>query len=385
MIKGAQEIIYGHANALSGFEIIDKYTFTITLECDSIDFLVNLSRLNIYPHEVCRLAGEDWGIKIAIGTGPFKFISFDENSFGRVERFENYHGTKPKRDFITFRFFDNENNMIEEYARGNVGFLCVNSLVNMFDRVLKNDLISKDLKCFEIPAIRFLFFNQFQKPWDNIKVREAFSYAIDTSAISEKLFGGKVKAAPNMLSPSVNGFDSAKQLKKYNPAKSINILEEAGIKLPLEVDVVVFKGSTDANLLFELIKEQSKNAGFNINIKEVDGKNWEIFRRTGELPTRLTNWCYGEVELPGYAAPIELFRIFHSNNSVVFSNGHQNKEYDDIIDECMETLDNERRYEFYKIADDILVSKDFAAIPIYYEGVFFLQKPYISNVLFDLW
>ena len=93
-VKGADELIAGTADTLEGFNVLDDYTFTITLKEPYAGFLACLSvpGCSIYNREATEAAGDQFGLDpaLTIGTGPFKFTSWTINDRLVLTRNEDY-------------------------------------------------------------------------------------------------------------------------------------------------------------------------------------------------------------------------------------------------------------------------------------------------------
>ena len=87
-VKGADELIAGTADTLEGFNVLDDYTFTITLKEPYAGFLACLSvpGCSIYNREATEAAGDQFGLDpaLTIGTGPFKFTSWTINDLSLI-------------------------------------------------------------------------------------------------------------------------------------------------------------------------------------------------------------------------------------------------------------------------------------------------------------
>ena len=111
MIVGAKDMQEGKAKELAGFKIIDDTRFDITLEYPYAAFLASIGQPygSIYPEAAVKAAGKDWGVTKYFGTGPFVIKDFDMENGPLLERFEDYHGKKPRLDAIQFVFVDDPN------------------------------------------------------------------------------------------------------------------------------------------------------------------------------------------------------------------------------------------------------------------------------------
>lgn len=108
MILGGKEMLEGKAEELEGFKVIDDTHFEITLDKPYSAFMSVLAtpQMVIYPEKAYKEAGEDWGGKVYIGTGPYKVNEFDPKNKVILERYDEYHGGAKKLDEIVYLNMD---------------------------------------------------------------------------------------------------------------------------------------------------------------------------------------------------------------------------------------------------------------------------------------
>ena len=71
---------------------------------------------------------------------------------------------------------------------------------------------------------------------------------------------------------------------------------------------------------------------------------------------------------------------YYSENAVGKGVFYNNPEFDKLMEEARQTVDNdEKRAELYKEADYILSREDYGTIPLYYGKLQFVAKPYVKN------
>lgn len=105
------------------------------------------------------------------------------------------------------------------------------------------------------------------------KVRQAIAYAIDTEAIIRKVMVPHTRQASAILPPEHYAGNPDLQPYRYQPALARQMLQSAGIKLPL---TLIYKTSTDAQRvrLATILQAQMREAGIDLHIKSLD---WGTF------------------------------------------------------------------------------------------------------------
>ncbi|MBP2650824.1 MAG: hypothetical protein H6Q74_1649 [Firmicutes bacterium] len=376
MIQGADKLEKKESNDLEGFKIIDDTHFEITLTGPYVPFLAAIATdyVVIYPEQACKAAGNDWGIKTLIGTGPFKLEAYNQGTSVILVKNENYHGVAPKLDEVDFKFIQDPNTQVMEYQKGNVDLLQLDSA--LYPTFANNEELKKDMHSFSPYGLVFLTMNT-QKISDP-KVREALSYAIDRNAICQDLLYGTATPAKTFIPKGLLGYDEGAAEYAYNPEKAKQLLAEAGY--PDGIDLVAqdnTKYPTYSKLLVA-IQEQAKAAGIRITINQVDNAAWADMKHSGKMTMAVSNWYIDYVDPDGMIYQTMSEKLTKQN-----SNFYADPIFNNLLNTARATLDSSQREAMYKQADQILTRKDYAAIPICNETMFYLAKSYVKGFNVD--
>ena len=186
---------------VNGVEVIDDYTVKVTTEKPMAAILNNLSHstLAILSEKATTEAGDKFA-QNPVGTGPYKFVSWQSGDRITLEAFPDYwKGATPIKNLV-FR------NIVEETNR-TIG-LETGELDVIYDIQGMDKTKLKDNEAFNFiegpqVSITYLGFNMKKAPYDNLKVREAISYAIDQKPIIDTVFLGAGQAGNSILTPNV--------------------------------------------------------------------------------------------------------------------------------------------------------------------------------------
>ncbi|WP_339277032.1 ABC transporter substrate-binding protein [Paenibacillus sp. FSL W8-0426] len=220
-------------------DVIDEYTIQLNLSEPSRAFLGNLSQaaLSIVSPTAVKKYGEQFG-QHPVGTGPFKFIKWDENVQVQVERNADYawapetveNKGAPYLNTLTFKI------MPEEATR--VGSLQSGQVTAIETVPPQNVLTLEKQPGFQLlkvntPGLPYtLFINQKKEPWNELKARQALQYGIDVGSIVKTLYLGTYEQAWSAVTPSILGYDaSLENAIQPDQAKAAQLLEEIGWKV----------------------------------------------------------------------------------------------------------------------------------------------------------
>jgi peptide/nickel transport system substrate-binding protein len=174
-----------------------------------------------------------FGTEHPIGTGPFEFVSWTREDRLVLKRYDDYWGDKAKIDQLIIRPIADNAARLQALQ---------NDEIQGYDLVEPQDVAtiegSDNLKILERPAfnVAYVGINQAKKPMDNLKVRQAVAYGLDRQAVVDNFYGGRGVVAKEMMPPEVEGYADDVKEYTYDPAKAKQLLQEAGLKLPVPIE-----------------------------------------------------------------------------------------------------------------------------------------------------
>ncbi|HEX8546668.1 MAG TPA: ABC transporter substrate-binding protein, partial [Cytophagaceae bacterium] len=166
-------------------------------------FLYNLARpfTFIFPKEAYEKYGIEMRIK-AVGTGPFKILSVEDDISIILKKNEKYHGVDkdgnklPYLDAIKVRFIKDKKTELLEFKKANLDMmyrLPTDYIIEIMEEVnvKKGDYGQYELQKSPEMVTHFLSFLNQGKLFSNKDLRKAFSYAIDRKHILEAVLNGE--------------------------------------------------------------------------------------------------------------------------------------------------------------------------------------------------
>ena len=179
--------------------------------------------------------GGDYGVPggQAVGTGPFKLESWKIGDKLVIVRNDSYWGKKAFLRRVIFRAIPDNAARLQALQTGEI---------QGYDLVEPQDIAtiqkSKSLKVLDRPAfnVAYVTINQAVKPFDNPLVRQAVAYGLDRAGVVKSFYAGRGEVANEFMPPQVVGYATNVKKYTYNPNKAKQLLQQAGLTLPVEVE-----------------------------------------------------------------------------------------------------------------------------------------------------
>ena len=174
-----------------------------------------------------------FGTEHPIGTGPFKFDSWTREDRLVMTRNDDYWGEKAKIDQLIIRPIADNAARLQALQ---------NDEIQGYDLVEPQDVPTiegtDNLKIQERPAfnVAYVGINQAKPPMDKLAVRRAIAYGLDRQAVVDNFYGGRGVVAKEMMPPEVEGYSDTVEEYTYDPDRSKQLLQQAGLTLPVEIE-----------------------------------------------------------------------------------------------------------------------------------------------------
>ena len=373
IIKGAPEMLAGKATELEGLTIQDDTHFTFTLSSPMVAFVSNLgiSYGHIFPKDACEKAAEKWGTGTnLIGTGKYKVKSNDDTTEVVLEKFADYHDGTPALDEVHYVFYDDLNTKMLAFKNGDIDMCELDA--TQYAQYSKDPEVKDLIKNFSQLGVQFINLNLKDGfGLTDKRVRQALSLAINRQELIDTLLSGNATIASGWLAPQTPGYDKSAPAFEYNPEKAKALLKEAGVS-NLKLSAKVRSGINEKQLI--AVQSYWKTIGVTLDIQKQDAGVWASDWAAGNLQVTALGW------FPLYAdGDNHLYSYFYSRSATKKSSFYNNPEFDKLVGEARVNLDEKKRAELYKQADNLLTREDYATLPLYWPGGSFVAKDYVLN------
>jgi len=275
--------IYKNSDLMADVEsvsVVDDYTVLLKLKSWSNVILVNMclkSGLIISP-KAYKEHGKDWCQANPVGTGPFKFVSWERDVMVKFEKFKHYwEKGKPYLDGIEYHIIADPMTQLGAFKKG--------------EQHIAADIAPKDAhelkasgrhKLSSISGQYHAISGDGINPdsvWANLKVRQAMMYAIDRKSIAEAVGYGFWTVTPrNQLAlpggwadnPDVEGYP-------YDPKKARQLLIEAGYPNGFKTTILSINQPQHVVEFMTAIQGQLREIGIDGNLDLMDpGREFKV-------------------------------------------------------------------------------------------------------------
>ncbi len=360
------------------FKAVDPYTVQVVLEkpiSETLFFakVANYAGGFIVAKKAIETQGNDWFKTHPVGTGPFKFESYEPQQKTVLLRNDKYFRGKPILEQVIVRYIPSVSSREMGLRTGELNIIEGLNEDKWAEKIAAFPNVK--VKAYGPCEVQTLFFNVTQKPFDDVRVRKAFSYAVSREEMAA--FMGKSMAVPiysPALAPPSPGALTKEEAQKAevvyenDAAKAKELLKEAGYPNGIQFEAVVSELDTSYRKPMVALQAQLKKAGIDMQLKVVDHASFHTLVRKDASPV---------VYYASWRPNVDVFltRFYHSDMAVVsgkspdtnFSHYGTVKDkvgnIDSLIEQARWELDANKQIEIWKQAQ-IQLLKDVAVLPV---------------------
>jgi peptide/nickel transport system substrate-binding protein len=340
---------------LTEMQALDEHTIAFTTEVPNAVFLDRLQNRFVLSKRAMEAQGGDGGEQKPVGTGAYRFVSWQRDGNLVLTRHDNYWGGKTSIKEIVIRRVKEDAGRVAGLLAGQ-GDVTNNVPVEELSRFDKHPRVRAE----KVEGVRmyFLAMNVTHKPFDNKLVRQALSYAVDPAVIIKHIYEGNGYIMNGPLGSNVIGFDPKMKRHPYDPKKAKELLDKAGFSSGLDIKLYFSPDRyPKAKEVCQVIADQLAKVSVRT---ELVSQEFVIFwGKEGVNGGKLGFYYVGR---PAADADTVYDQYFRSGVSPRIQ--YKNPEFDKLIDEEQKTGDPKKRVALLQQAGRILM-EDAPFIPLY--------------------
>ncbi len=379
ILLNANEIMAGEADkATLGVEAVDERTLVVTLHtpCPYFEEIMAFPALMPVRQDMIEAGGDQWTFSIDtyVGNGPYKMESWEHGANIRIVKSETYYDyAKLGPKAINFKLMDDANAIYAAYQSGELNFI-------------------EEVPVAEIPALLesgeldidpyigtyYVCFQTQKAPFDDVRVRKAFSLTIDRNYIVEQITQTGQVPATGFVPSGINDaegasgddfrtvggdyMDVSKEAYAANCEEARRLLAEAGYANGEGFPVVeyLYNTSESHKAIGEALQQMwQTELGVTVNLVNQEWNTFLQTRKEGNYSIARNGW------IADYNDPMSFLDMWMTgggNNDAQYSNA----KYDDLIKQAKSTNDPAERMKLMHEAEDILMGEDVVHAAIYF-------------------
>lgn len=348
---------------VTSVDVVDANTVRITTGRPFVPLLAHLTHDFIGMHSPAAVEraggmrppdGMPYG-RQPVGTGPYKFREWVRGDRVVLDRNPDYWGpNKPVLDQIIWRVIPDDGARVLALESGQI-----HVAVRVPPRDTSRLAINRAVRVDRTSSLRTIYiaFNYQRRPFTDVRVRQAFNYAVNKRAIIQTILGGAARASDAPIAPGIVGYAPV-MTYPYDVAKAKQLLAEAGFPQGLSVTFHHPTGRyvQDAAVA-AAVQAQLREAGINARLVTME---WATYLQVTNRPVTQTDI---EMFMLGWGtvtgdADYGLYSLFHSSQWAPGGSSrffYKNDRVDGLLDQARAITDPARRAATYKQAMDAIM------------------------------
>ncbi len=344
---------------VESIDVIDEHTVQITTEYPFAPLYAHLSHNGgsmISPKSIkedyeAMEDGAKAGTVISdnpVGTGYFKFDSWDPGNEIKLVKNEDYWGDKVHVDSATFKVVPESTTRNADLERG---------FVHITDPVEPIEVEEIDASDYATvlkkpsASLSYLGFNTEKEPFNDPKVRQAISMLIDKDEMIDGVYEGFGIPAKGPLAPSIFGYNDDAKPIEYNVEEAKKLMEEAGYGDGFKT--TIWTNDTQQRIDMAIILQNSlKELNIDAEVEQMEFGAYLEKTAEGEHDIFVLGWSNATGD-----ADYGMYALFHSSQKGDPGNRtfYENPEVDKLLEEGRRESDPEKRIEIYNEVQEHLI------------------------------
>lgn len=383
-IKNAEAINNGKAEvATLGVKAVDDKTFQITLERPTPFFLELLAHQTALP--VSKASVEKNGADfvkpgVMVSNGAFKLVSHVPNDSLVVEKNENHwDAANTKLDKVIFYPIDDQAASVRRFEAKEMD-LVFNFSADQIERL--RGAYKDQVHVSPTLATYYYAFDSSQAPYDDVRVRNALSMAVDRDFLAKEIYSGSQIPAYSLVPPGIASYgepskaDFATLSQLDREDKALALMKEAGYGeggKPLEIEIR-YNTNPNHERVATAVADMWKNT-FNAKVTMTNldvSSHYAYLQEGGKFNVARAGW------VADYADAENFLALNLSTNKTFNYGKYNNPEFDALMQKSYAEENPEARSKLLHEAEALL-SRDQPVAPLLTQADLWLVSNRVSG------
>ncbi|MEZ0395549.1 MAG: peptide ABC transporter substrate-binding protein [Anaerolineales bacterium] len=373
-IVGVEAMVNGQADHIAGLRVIDDHTLEVTIQAPLPYFLMKLTYPTAFVVDEANVtSGPEW-YRTPNGTGPYRLIRWDSFEVMIYERNLDFYLGPPAIPYVVVQLYAGVGIRLYEAGEIDIAGVSPYDVARVTD---PNERLSAEVHSNVSLCTTYVLFDVAQPPFDDLRVRQAFTLAFNRQQYIDVVYSGVGLPARGLYPPALPGHDVHLAGPPYDPAAARRLLAESRYGGPAGLPPIVFTtagyGSDSSPAIAAMVQMWEQNLGVSIIVENIEPNMYYDLiydGRHGQLIS--SGWCADYPDPENFADV--LFRTGAPQNLGHYSN----PALDALLDEARIERDVDRRMQLYQQAERIIVA-DAPALFIMHDIDYVLVKPYVEG------
>jgi oligopeptide transport system substrate-binding protein len=373
-ILGVAQMHSGKADHISGLKAVDDHTLQVTIDAAKPYFLFKLTLPVAFVLDKKNVeSGPNW-YRTPNGSGPYKLTRWDTGKLMLYTANPDYYLGPPSIPQIAVQLFSGIG--IRLYESGEIDLTGISS--SDVARVLDPaDPLHPDLRSGVSLCTDAVVFDVTKPPFDDVKVRQAFSMAFDRQKYIDVVENGVSIPAKGPYPPALPGFDLNLKGLPYDPQQARQLLAQSKYGGPQGLPPIVYTAMGIGNAagpdVAALAQMWEQNLGVKITIENLEPDKFYDLLYSGQHGQLFSSgWC------ADYPDPENFADVLFHTGAQQNTGKYSNPALDVLLDQARTEQDVTKRIQLYQQAEKTIV-QDAPMLFISHPVTYMLVKPYVKG------
>ena len=373
-IVGVTEKLRGQADEISGIEVIDETTLTITIEADVRSFLFKLTYPTAFVIDPTQVENDPNWTRQPNGTGPYKLKQWRFGERIVLEANERYHLGAPNIKTVRYLLAGSS---ITLYEAGDIDVagVALDDLERIKDPA---DVLNAEYRSGNRLSLDYLGFNTNTPPFDDPLVRKAFAMAIDKAQIARAIYQDAIPVANSIMMPGLSSYSETARAPEFDAEAARELLNQSSYGGADGLPTITLgeggTGATSGPGTSAIIEMWRQNLGVEVEIQQAEAATFYQDIDQGRYQLFTLGW------IMDYPDADDLLNFFFDSASPNNNTAYSNPDVDALLRAALTETDPQTRIDLYRQAEEIILD-EVPMFPLFFDQFHALIKPYVKGYL----
>ena len=352
-IVGVSEMFSGAADHISGLKVVDDHTLQVTIDESKPYFLFKLTMSVAFVLDQKNVeSGPEW-YRTPNGTGPYKLSRWDSFQVMVYDANPDFYLGVPVIRQIVIQLFSGVGIRLFESGEIDMTGIYSSDVARVLDPAdpLHPDLFSGVSLCTE-----YVVFDVSQPPFDDVKVRQAFTMAFDRRKFIDVVNNGVGIPAKGLYPPALPGYDLNLKGLPYDPQQAQQLLTESKYGGANGLPPIVFTdagfGNSSGASVAAMAQMWQQNLGVTITIENLEPDKYFDLLYSGNHGQLFSGvWC------ADYPDPENFADVLFHSGSQQNTGKYSNPVLDATLDQARLERNVTKRIQLYQQAEQMIIQE----------------------------